>query len=72
MLDNVKKTLWKWPFPKRTKKSFQTEYTEFKFLTSIINHSHNHNIIDWYNIEEYLQNHKKFLKDHEKYCIKRT
>ena len=36
MLVNVKTTLWKWPFLKRTtkKRLFQTEYTEFKLLTT--------------------------------------
>ena len=37
-LVNTEETLWKWPFPKKTKKiisNWITEYTEFKILTAI-------------------------------------
>ena len=66
-LVNVETMLWKWAFPKRTKKkSFQNEYTEFKvsiiFLLPMLRE------MCWRN----LAKQQKFLKDHEKYCTART
>ena len=66
-LVNVETMLWKWAFPKRTKKkSFQNEYTEFKvsiiFLLPMLRE------MCWRNLAE----QQKFLKDHEKYCTARN
>ena len=71
-LVNVETTLWKWPFLKRTKKIVSNRIHGIQSL--------NYYFIIFFILlpalrgicRRVLANPRKFLKDHEKYCIART